>query len=416
MAMPLLLDVALTHLAGRKRQTVISVLGAALGVGFFIAMAALMRGFQGYFVETVVNVQPHIVIHDEFRNPPPQPVMLAFPDGAVELRRLRPRDEVRGIRNGGRIVDVLSRMPGLTVAPTLTGQIFLRYGSADTSATLIGVVPERERRVTRIEQDMVAGSLDDLSTTANGIIVGTGLARKLGAARGDTVTAVSPEGVVMTMKIVGLFSTGIVQLDEGEAYVLINRSQILQNRPNVINAIRIRLDDVEQAQEVAARIEARYGYRSEAWQETNQGIFAVFVIQNIIMYSVVGAIMVVAGFGIYNIISTVVYEKSRDIAILKSLGFAERDIRRIFLMQGVLVGMAGAVVGWGVGFGLVQGLASIRLELGGMIRSDRLFLDHSLIYYWVGGAFAVISAGVAAYLPARKAARLNPVDIVRGAA
>ncbi len=416
MALPLLLDVALTHLAGRKRQTAVSVLGAALGVGFFIAMAALMRGFQGYFVDTVINVQPHIVIHDEFRTPPRQPVAIAFPEGAVHLRHLHPRDEVRGVRNGRHLVEVLSALPGVAAAPTLTGPIVLRYGGADESATLTGIEPERERRVTRIERDMVEGSLPALSTTANGIIIGVGLADKLGARLGDTITAVSAAGVVLPVKIVGLFQTGIVALDDGQAYVLLNRAQILQDRPNVINAIRLRLANVDQAQALAAQLEARYGYRSESWQETNQGIFAVFIIQNLIMYSVVGAIMVVAGFGIFNIISTVVYEKARDIAILKSLGFAERDIRRIFLIQGVLVGAAGGLLGWGVGFALVQGLASIRLPLGGAIRADRLFLDYSMTFYWIGGVFAIVSASVAAYLPARKAARLNPVDIIRGAA
>src|SRR3954464_15563697 len=145
-----------------------------------------------------------------------------------------------------------------------------------------------------------------------------------------------------------------LSLDEGQAYILLKKAQILQSRANVINQIRIRLERVDEAREVAARIEALYGYRAESWQEANEGVFGVFRIQNAIMYSTVGAIMVVAAFGIYNIISTVVYEKSRDIAILKSIGLTESDIRRTFLMQGLMIGLIGAVLGWLIGFGLTS--------------------------------------------------------------
>ncbi|QQP90916.1 ABC transporter permease [Skermanella sp. TT6] len=416
MPRPLLLDLALTHILGRKRQTIVSVMGVALGVGFFIAMAALMQGFQSYFVDTVINASPHITVRDQFREPAVQPVAAAFPGGAVALHGLKPRNEIRGIRKAGTLVAALSEWPGLWVAPSLTGQVILRYGSADQSASLIGIVPEREVRVTQLEQDMVEGRLADLSSAANGIVMGVGLADKLGAKMGDSLNAISPAGVILRVKLVGLFRTGIVNLDEGQAYILLKKAQILQSRANVINQIRIRLDRVDDAREVAARIESLYGYRAESWQEANEGVFGVFRIQNAIMYSTVGAIMVVAAFGIFNIISTVVYEKSRDIAILKSIGLTESDIRRTFLMQGLMIGVIGAVLGWLIGFGLTSLLASIRFDVGGMVRNDRFFLEWSLTHYWIGGLFSLAASGVAAWIPARRAAGANPVDIIRGAA
>ena len=124
------------------------------------------------------------------------------------------------------------------------------------------------------------------------------------------------------MKITGLMRTGINSIDSGQAYALLKTAQVLQDRSNIVNQIRIRLADVTQAEPLARRIEAQVGYRTESWEETNRNVLSLFVIQNSIMYSVVGAILLVAAFGIYNIISTVVYEKTRDIAILKSLGFA----------------------------------------------------------------------------------------------
>ena len=291
------------------------------------------------------------------------------------------------------MVSALSEWPGLSVAPSLDGPVILRYGSADKSAVLIGIVPEREVHVTQLEDDMVQGHLADLASAANGIVIGLGLANKLGAKMGDSLNAISPAGVILRVKVVGLFRTGIVSLDEGQAYILLKKAQILQSRANVINQIRIRLNRVDEAREVAARIEALYGYRSESWQEANEGVFGVFRIQNAIMYSTVGAIMLVAAFGIYNIISTVVYEKSRDIAILKSIGLTEADIRRTFLMQGLMIGMIGAVLGWLIGFGLTSLLASIRFDVGGMVRNDRFFLAWSVTHYWIGGMFSLVASG-----------------------
>jgi lipoprotein-releasing system permease protein len=340
---PLFLDIALGHLRKRKRQTLVSVLGVALGVGFFIGVNALMRGFQRYFVAQVIDVSPHVVIKDEFRLPSPQPAVAAYPDGAVAVSSVKPENEPRGIRNARAKIAEIEALPGVAVAPTLQGQAILRYGTRDVPISLYGIEPERERRVTNIEQDLTAGRLEDLRSTANALIVGAGVADRLGASVGDTITVVAPTGVTLSMKITGLLRSGISSIDNGQGYALLKTAQVLQDRSNVVNQIRIRLADVTQAEPLARRIEARVRYRTESWEETNRNVLGLFVVQNAIMYSVVGAILLVAAFGIYNIISTVVYEKTRDIAILKSLGFGEGDIQAIFLAEGVIVGILGGI-------------------------------------------------------------------------
>ena len=414
--MMLVLDIAFGHLRKRKRQTVVSVLGVALGVGFFIAIAAMMQGFQQYFVKKIIDVSPHIVMKDEFRSVPQQPVERLYGDGAVSLAGVKPRNEPRGIKDGQATTAELARLPGVAAAPSLQGQIFLRYGSRDVSATLIGIEPDRERRVTNIEGDLIAGRLDDLYTVANGIILGEGLADKVGARRGDTLSVVSPAGVALKMKVVGVLRSGVTTVDNFFAYALLKKAQVLQDRPNVVNQIRLHLADVETAQDLARRIEARFGYRTEAWQETNQNVLGIFIIQNGIMYSTTGAILVVAAFGIFNIISTVVLEKTRDIAILKSIGLEERDIQAVFLLEGLLIGVLGAMLGWGAGFGLTELLGTVRFEIEGFVKSQGFYLSYSPTHYLIAAGVAVAAATFAAYLPARKAARLSPIAILRGAA
>jgi lipoprotein-releasing system permease protein len=415
--MSLAFDIALAHVVKRKRQSLVSILGVMLGVGFFIAMASMMQGFQRDFVARVIDVQPHIVVKDEFREPPRQPAdRFEIQGAAVEIVGVKPRDEPRGIRNARGVIAAIQDMPGVAVAPTLTGQAFLRYGTRDVAATLTGIDPTAERRVTNLEKDLIAGSLDALQTTANGLILGESLARKLGAATGTTLTLVSTQGVALKAKVVGVFRSGITSVDNTVAYTLLKKAQVVQDRPNVINQLRLRLVDVEQAQSIAQRIEVRFGYRAEPWQESNANVLGIFVIQNAVMYSTVGTILIVACFGIFNVVSTVVYEKTRDIAILKSMGFRERDVQRIFILQGLVVGIVGTLAGWLLGFLLVSFMGTLRFDIEGFVRSQGFILYRSPVHYAISGGFALVSSVFAAWLPSRKAARVNPVDIVRGAA
>ncbi|OJX72136.1 ABC transporter permease [Magnetospirillum sp. 64-120] len=416
MATPLGLAIAARHLSHRRRQTVTSLLGVALGVAFFIAIASMMQGFQQDFVNRIIDSSPHVTIKDEFRTPPRQPVENVYPDAVIQLRGLKPRDEVRGLRGARAIIAALEQLPGLKVAPTLAGNALLRYGPKDSSVNVIGIVPDKERLVTKLEKDLIAGKLEGLYTAANGIILGEGVAQKAGIGMDDLVTVVSPEGVVLRMKVVGIFRSGLTVTDNFDTYMLMKKAQVLQNRPNVINRVRIRMDDVEQAQPLARKIEARFGYRTESWQEQSSNVLGIFVIQNVIMYSTVGAILIVACFGIFNVISTVVFEKTKDIGILKSMGFRDADIRRIFVYEGLMVGSIGVVMGWALGFGLVEFMGSLHFKMEGFVRAEGLVLYKSAKHYVISGAMGLTASTFAAWLPARRASRLKPVDIVRGAA
>jgi lipoprotein-releasing system permease protein len=398
--MPLIFDIAVTHIAGRGRQTLVAVIGVAVGVGFSIAMAALMQGGQDDFVKQ--------------RTARHQPAEDAF--ATVAISGLRPRDDRRGIINPTAAISWLeSWIPG-RFAANLKTQGVIRYSSREVGAAIIGIEPEREPGVSPIVEDFVEGSFSALAAGGNNVLIGDTMARRLGAGFGDTITAVSSEGLTRNFKIAGLFHTGTTARDEGEAYVLLKNAQILSARPNAINEIRIKLNDPSRAPAVAHRAEAELGYKAVAWQEANESILEALVVRNVIMYTVVGAIMLVAGFGIYNIISTITHEKARDIAIMKSLGFPESDMRRLFLLEGVAIGAAGSVLGGLLGFAMTYGLSLVRFEIAATGQEmTRLPIAWSLMHYVIASAFALGSAAVAGYLPARRAARLNPVEIIRGA-
>ncbi len=405
------------YLTHRKKQAAISVMGVALGVAFFIGISSMMQGMHEYFIDRLINTAPHIKIMDEFRASGRQPVDIAHPESWNMIHGLKPKAETRGIRNAEHMIDALRAVPDLRVSPQLKGEVFLKYGGKDVASAIIGVNPPEERLTSNIESDIKEGKLDNLLTNASGIIIGNVLADKLGVKMGGRVNAVSPAGIIRQMKVVGIFESGVTQIDQSTSYALLKKVQILQGKEDTINQINIRISDVDAAPEKAVAIERKYKYRTESWQETFSNIFELFVIQNSIMYSTVAAILIVAGFGIYNIISNAVNEKSRDIAILKSMGFSEGDVIRIFFLQGLIIGMTGMVLGWVLGAVLVEVLSSIRLDLSDQVpvKFKGFPMFRSIWLYAASGVMAIFSAALSAWIPARRAALLDPVDIIRGA-
>ncbi len=411
--MILMLRIAATHVRARLRQTVVSTLGVALGVGFSIAMASLMEGTQRDFVSALINAMPHVEIRDDKRNPDTQPAIEVF--DAVEFHGLRPPDDRRGILNPTKVLASLSEWVPGNYSQSLSGQVVARYNGRDQSITMIGVIPKREAAVSQIVEDMRQGSFMDLATNSNGIVMGDTAANTLGAKLGDTITVTSAAGIAKRFKIVGLFHTGVTANDEGRAYAPLKSTQILLEKPDIINRIAIKLTDIDQSIAVARRAERQLGYKTVAWEEANEGLLEAFVVRNIIMYTVVGAILLVAGFGIFNIISTIVHEKSRDISILKSLGFLETDIQQIFVMEGLVIGLMGAAAGCALGFLLSTYLASIDFNYTMGAEITHLPIYKSPWHYIIASLLALLSSSFAGYMPARRAARLNPVDIIRGA-
>jgi lipoprotein-releasing system permease protein len=223
------------------------------------------------------------------------------------------------------------------------------------------------------------------------------------------------DGARINAQVVGLFHSGVRAIDEGTSYVLVKTAQILAQQTGLVNELRVRVGDPMAARAVAERIERDTGYKSVAWQEAHEDLMSAFVIRNVIMYTVVGAILLVASFGTYNIISTITHEKTRDIAILKSLGLREGTLRRIFVLEALLIGIVGALVGWALGYALVRALGTVEFKVSGITDMTRLPLAYSFLHDGMAAAVALASSLVAGFFPARKAARLHPVDIIRGA-
>ena len=414
--MRILLQVALTHLTGRRRQTLVSLTGVVLGVAFFLAVSSLMHGSERDFIKRLVDNSPHITVSDEYRRGRIQPVERRWADGAVRIINVKPQTETRGIRGYREKLAFIESMPGLRVAPLLVGSVVLSFAGREEGVSLSGIVPATMRTVSTIQEKMTAGSLEALNVNPNGIVIGTGLAEKFNLGLGRNLSLVAANGTSRTMKVVGLFRTGNATYDETQTFTLLKRAQVLFGRPNRVSRFLIQLDDPYAARTVARQIEDAIGYKSVSWIEASEDILSVLVVRNIIMYSVVSAILIVASFGIYNTLSTIVLEKTRDIAILKSMGFHARDVRLIFLFEGIVIGLIGSLFGLALGAGLMQVLSTVQIKPPGV--SEMVFLPiwWGVQQFALATAFAMASCILAAYLPARRAGRVHPVEILRGGA
>jgi lipoprotein-releasing system permease protein len=412
--MKVLFFIALRHILDRKRQSFVSLLGIILGVAFFLAVSSMMKGSENDFMKRLVDNSPHITIVDEYREPRVQPVETIYKNGATEISNLLPVTETRGIRNQDSIFSYLNKIPGLRSAPVLAGQALVNFAGKDFALTLNGMNPWEITGISTIESYMIEGSINDLIGYADGIVIGSELAKDLSIKKGDNISISSTAGVSKTFKVLGIFRTGRQNYDKGQAYISLKRAQSLFNRTNRINNIIIKLPDATLAREIAKDIEDRHLYKSISWQETSEDLMSTFKIRNTIMTSVVSAVLVVAAFGIFNVISTVVMEKYKDIAILKAMGFYPSDIKKIFLIQGVILGVIGSFLGVPLGMLFMSLLGLIRFKPPGASQMINMPIDWGMQQFLIAITFAMCASIFAGYFPSRKAGKVQPVDILRG--
>lgn len=410
--MNLLIDIAWTHVSSRVRQTMVGTAGVAMGVGFTIMMAGLMQGSQVDFLRQLVDAMPHITVTDEKRSVASQPAEQEF--GAVGVSNASNINRRPGIRYPDSIVASLeSWVPGAVAASVKTNAIIL-HGAARVGVSLTGIDPKTEARVSKIATQMREGALDDLSKAPNGIVIGDGIAQKLAIATGNTVLLAAGD-IQITAVVVGIFRTGLKQFDESNIYSLNRVAQVLIGRSGVINQLKIRLRDPLQSQHVATQVEAQIGYKAVSWQEANADLLGTFAVRDFIMLTVMAAMLLVSSFATYNIISTITYEKRHDIAIMKSLGMREYLVRRIFVLEATILGGIGIALGWALGFALCYSLGKVTVYNPISGATVPLEIYYSPMQYIVVGGISMICCAGAAFFPARKATRVHPVEIIRGA-
>jgi len=406
------------YLLSHKRQSLVCIAGVTISVTMFIAMTAMMDGFTDKFIIETVESSGHITIKDEPRETRTPILEHAYPNpnALLALTNVKPRDTIRKIDNPTGLLHTLEAMPGIVAAaPDVFGDVIATYGTKTLNVNVHGIEPERQVRVTTIGDDILEGSFQRLRTTADGIVIGKGIADTLGARMDDSITLASSTGGKTTARVVGIFRTGVTPVDYSRGYMLLNSAQTLLDKKNIVNEIVLRTSDYTQAREYAAQIEGVCGYRTESWQESNANFLKIFNIQTIITYIITGALLVVAAFGVLNILIMAVLERVNDIAILRSFGLSRWDIGVIYTMQGIVIGIVGASTGVVFGKLAIEGLRRIPITLEGLIRTEGLLMSEHASQYFTAFFAAIGVVLFASAYPAWRAAKYDPVEVIRGA-
>jgi lipoprotein-releasing system permease protein len=409
-----LAEIAWTHVSTRVRQTIVAIFGVASGVGFTIMMSGLMVGSQQDFVRQLVDTLGHVTISAERQSgrgyADEGMFSAAQPAGAISAAK------PTGIKNPNEVMSSLRAwLPG-AIAPSVKTSVMLQYGQGRTGVTLIGIDPRYEQEVSKLSSQMRSGQMTDLYKGANALIVGEGLAKKIGIKTGSVINVSAGGGTTVSASVVGTFRSGLREIDELQVYALMRTAQLLAGQAGLVNEMRILLHDARGAREVAERVAAQTGYRAVSWQEANADLLSAFAIRDIIMYVIMGAMLLVSTLGIYSIISTIVHEKRHDIAIMKSFGMKEGMVRSIFIVESALIGSAGVVVGWGLGFLLCFGVGQITFSNPVTGDTQPVPMAYVPLHYAAVAVISIISCAIAAFFPARSATRVPPITIIRGAA
>ena len=271
-----------------------------------------------------------------------------------------------------------------------------------------------EARLFNIKDYIVKGSPEDLNTNDNGILLGIGIAKKMSLNVGDRIQISTLKGNVFPLKIVGFYQSGIADIDNVQSFANLKTVQrILGEAENYITDINVKLYDIENAFPLAKTIEKQFNLKAVDIKTANAQFETGTSIRNLITYAVSITLLIVAGFGIYNILNMLIYEKMNDIAILKATGFSGKDVQLIFMSQAMIIGFIGGILGLLIGYGLANIIDTIPFETEALPTVDTYPINLNPLFFVIGFSFAMISTFLAGYLPSRKAKKIDPVDIIR---
>lgn len=416
MSLKLDISIAKTHLFSRRRQTIVASLGVTFGIAMFILMISFMTGVNMLLEETTLTSTPHIRIYKDIETNTKTLLDEVSKNTFNVVHHIKPHDEQLNLKNGINIAALIEKDPAVMgVSPQITSQVFYNFGPTQLSGSIAGVNILSEDKLYGLRKKIKSGSLEALLSSNDGIIMGKGLADKLNVKTGDRIQITTPRGNTMSVKIVGTFKFGIGTIDNMRSYANISTVQtILQRNPGYITDIHIKLKDLNKATEFANTYAQQFAFKAEDWQTANATILISFTIRNVLTYVVVTTLLVVAGFGIYNIMNMTIYDKMKDIAILKATGFETINIIRVFIFQAVFIGVLGGLLGLLLGFIFSYALSQTPFDGGEFLSVDTFPVNMQLKYYIFGMMFGVVSTLLAGYFPARKASKIDPVNILRG--
>ncbi len=392
--------IATRFLREGKAQSTLILVGIAVGVAVIVFLTALITGLQSNIIERTLGTQAHVRIQ------PTEEANVVLPPAAGEVQLVletRRAQRLRSINNWQQVVAVADALPQVrAVSPVISGPAFARRGEAVESVALVGIEPARYLRIIPVQDDIVAGVF---RVGAGDAVIGSQLARDLGLQVGDKLRLDAGQGREAVLNVAGVFELGVRELDSRYVYLDMKQAQSLLDLPGAATVIDVTVEDIFGAREVAARLPRLTGVKAESWMETNAQLMNALRSQSLSTRMISLFVALSVALGIASVLSVSVVQRTREIGILRAMGTTRRQMLQVFLLQGAIFGLAGSVAGGAAGYGLVWVFNTF---------GPRLFyipVDPALPV--AAALLATVTGTVAAAVPARRAARLDPVEAIR---
>lgn len=418
MKFSIIVNIALNLMKARLKQTIVAGAGVTFGIAMFIALVSFMGGLNHLLDGLILNRTPHIRLYNEIKPSEIQPIQQTekYKNNINFISSIRPRDIGKDIYNSISITNFIkkdTRIKG--VAPKITAPVFYTTGNIELNGVVYGIDIEQEQKLFNVNSYIIEGQVENLAKLSNSIIIGKGLATKLSAIVGDNINVTSAKGEMTTLKIVGISQVGLADIDNTMSYTSLATAQkILGVPPSYITDIQVNLNDMTLAPEMAKEYALKYKVDAIDIVRANAQFETGSKVRSTISYSVGVVLLIVAGFGIYNILNMMIYEKMDTIAILKATGFSGSDVKWIFISLASIIGIVGGILGLLFGFILSNLISIIPFNTESLPTVTTYPVEFNMKFYIIGIVFALFTTTIAGLFPALKASKVDPVVIIRG--
>ena len=414
----LIIDIAINLIRARLKQSVIAAVGVTFGIAMFITLLGFMNGLNNLLDGLMLNRTPHVRLYNEVKPSPDQPVLISkeYKGNTNFIQSIKPKDRGREIFNSKAIIHILKQDKRvIDVAPKVTAPVFFNAGSIEIAGVVNGIDVPAEEHLFKVSDYVIEGNVFDLNNENNTIIIGKGLAEKMLVRIGDVIKITTIKGGLVSLKVVGIMQIGIAEIDNTMSYTSLRTAQMLLGEAaSYITDIQVKLTDVLMAPAVAMEYQEKFKIDVIDAQTANSQFETGSKVRSIISYAVGITLLIVAGFGIYNILNMMIYEKMDSIAILKATGFSGNDVKWVFISLSLIIGIVGGLFGLLFGFGISNLIDIIPFETASLPTIKTYPIDYKITYYVIGFTFAVCTTTIAGLFPALKASKIDPVEIIRG--
>ncbi len=408
------LRIAFRFLTAKKRAMAMSLSCIILGVGLFVVTQATTSGFEQFFIKTILGTDGAIRVQDQIQDTLRS--MAASNGGRFMIEHKEGRKYIEGIQEPGLVIAALRKFPNISgISTVVTGPVTIRSALGSDSVRVYGINFDQHTKVSDLKSQIVLGDPASFTRQPSGALLGREMASRLQLSVGDSFL-LETLGQQRRYRVSAIYETGVSDIDRMRIYLNMSEARSLLKKPTGASFIQINLFDKDRAVEDSAQLEEVLQHTAKPWQEREKTWLEVFRALRISSAITVSVFTLIAGLAMFNTLAMIVMEKTKEIAILRSMGYERKDISQIFVWQAVIVLAIGTVVGCILGAAITYGVSQMPIRIRGIFATDTFIVAWSIWHYVAAVLTAVVMVMIASLVPARRAALLEPGDVIRGTA